>query len=69
MNAIYDYFKCLLYFLSVFIMVAIGKYEEAFVYFKEALGASRSILGNTHPDTLVYINNVGNVLKAQGKRI
>ena len=46
----------------------IGKYEEALVYYKEALDASRSILGNAHPTTLLYINNMGDVLEAQGKR-
>ena len=43
-----------------------GKYDEALVYCKEALETSRAILGNTHPDTLVSINNIGAVLKAQG---
>ena len=38
------------------------------MYYKEALDASRSILGNTHPDTLVSISTMGIVLKAQGKR-
>ena len=47
----------------------IGKYDEALVYYKEALDTSRSILGNTHPDTLVYTSYIGNVLYAQGKRI
>ena len=50
------------------IIVIIGKYDEALVYYKEALHASRSILGTTHPDTLVSISNMGNVLKAQGTR-
>ena len=50
------------------IIVTIGKYDEALVYYKEALDASRSILGTTHPDTLVSISNMGNVLKAQGTR-
>ena len=46
----------------------IGKYEEALVYYKEALDASRSILGNTHPSTLASISNIGNILYSQGKR-
>ena len=50
------------------IIVTIGKYDEALVYYKEALDASRSILGNTHPSTLACIGNMGNVLEAQGKR-
>ena len=50
------------------IIVTIGKYDEALVYYKDALDARRSILGNTHPSTLVSISNMGNVLKAQGKR-
>ena len=49
-------------------IVTIGKHDEALVYYKEALDARRSILGNTHPSTLVSISNMGNVLKAQGKR-
>ena len=49
--------------------IMIGKYDEALVYYKEALDASRSILGNTNPDTLESINNMGSVLHAQGKKI
>ena len=55
------------YSVLVFI-VTIGKYDEALVYYKETLDARRSILGNTHPDTLVSISNMGNVLYSQGKR-
>ena len=51
------------------IIVTIGKYDEALVYYKDALDARRSILGNTHPSTLASISNMGNVLKAQGKTI
>ena len=47
--------------------IMIGKYEEASVYYKEALDARRSILGNTHPSTLVSVSNTGRVLQAQGK--
>ena len=47
--------------------IMIGKYEEASVYYKEALDARRSILGNTHPSTLVSVSNMGSVLQAQGK--
>jgi len=47
--------------------ISIGKYDEALAYYKEDLVASRSILGNTHPDTLVSISNMGNVLRDQGK--
>ena len=43
-----------------------GKYDEALVYLKEALDVARSTLGNTHPDTLAYIGNVGNILCTQG---
>ena len=49
-------------------IATIGKYDEALVYYKESLDVRRSILGNTHPSTLVSINNMGNVLKAQGKK-
>ena len=37
------------------------------MYYKEALDASRSILGNTHPSTLASISNMGNNLYSQGK--
>ena len=30
------------------------------------MDASRSVLGNTHPDTVVSITNMGRVLQAQG---
>ena len=33
--------------------------------FKEALDTCRSILGNTHPDTLVSISNIGAVLSTK----
>ena len=36
------------------------------MYYKEALDASRSILGNTHPDTLVSMSNMGRLFEAQG---
>ena len=53
--------------LHIFIInTAIGKYDEAFVYYKEALDTSRSRLGNTNPYTLSAINNMGVVLNAQG---
>jgi len=47
--------------------IAIGNYDEALVYYKEALDGRRSILRNTHPDTLASISNMGNVLRDQGK--
>ena len=50
------------------ILVSKGKYDEALVYYKEDLDASRSISGNTHPDTLISISNMGNILQFQGKR-
>ena len=49
------------------IIVTIGKYDEALVYYKEALDASRSILGNTHPSTLACISNMGNILYSRRK--
>ena len=49
-------------------MLTIGKYDDALVFYIEALDARRSLLGNTHPSTLISISNMGNVLKAQGKR-
>ena len=38
------------------------------MYYQESLDASRSILGNTHPDTLASIGNMGVVLHSQGKK-
>ena len=38
------------------------------MYYEKALDASRSILGNIHPETLASINNMGNILQTQGKR-
>ena len=49
-------------------IVTIGKYEEALLYYKEALDARRSILGNTHPDTLASISDMGVIFHSQGKR-
>ena len=65
LESIYDYFQCIL--LNILIILGTtGKYDEALVYYKEALDASRSILGNSHPDTVAYIGNVGNILCTQG---
>ena len=36
------------------------------MYYQSALDASRSVFGNTHPKTLIFISNTGSVLKAQG---
>ena len=44
----------------------IGKYDEALVYYQEALDGNRSTLGNTHPHTLSYITLIGSILQAQG---
>ena len=38
------------------------------MYYKEVIDASRSTLGNTHPDTLSTICNMGRILHAQGRR-
>ena len=47
--------------------IKIGKFEEALIYYQEALNGSRSVLGNTHPDTIVSITNMGRALQAQGE--
>ena len=54
--------------LSCIISIAVSteKYDEGLVFLKEALDIRRSFLGNTHPDTLASINNIGDVLQAQG---
>ena len=49
-------------------IATIGKYDEALVYYKESLDVRRSILGNTHPDTVASIGNMGKVFQALGKR-
>ena len=38
------------------------------MYYKEALDVRRSILGYTHPHTLVSLGGMGNLLQAQGCR-
>ena len=53
----------------MYVNIFIGKYEEALVYQKEAIDGMRSILGNTHPDTLASISNMGGILSEQGKFI
>lgn len=45
----------------------IGKYEEALKYYKEASDGNRIELGNTHPDTLSSISNIGGILEKLGK--
>ena len=50
-------------------IVTEGKYDEALVYYQEALDASRFILGNTHPHTLACISNMGAVIFSQGELI
>ena len=55
--------------MYVIIDIIIGNYEEALIYYKEALEASRSVLGNTHPSTLVSISNMGDILSNLGKRL
>ena len=38
-----------------------GHYEEALRVYQEALGISRSVLGNRHPDVALQLNNMGTV--------
>ena len=37
----------------VLLIATIGQYDESSGYYKESLDAIRSILGKTHPDTLI----------------
>ena len=53
-------------FVFIFYDQYIGRYEEALVYYQEALDVRRLILGNTHPSTLISISKMGSVLQAQG---
>ena len=46
---------------------AIGRAELALPHAQAALTLRRRVLGRDHPDTLLSINNVGNLLVAQGK--
>ena len=43
-----------------------GKLDEAEPLLREALAARREALGDTHPSTLVSINNLGDLLQARG---
>ena len=44
-----------------------GKLAEAEPLFREALVASRSVLGERHPDTLIATNNLANLLQDVGQ--
>jgi tetratricopeptide (TPR) repeat protein len=44
-----------------------GQLEDAGVLLREALEASRAILGTRHPNTLASTNNLGSLLQAQGQ--
>jgi len=44
-----------------------GRLAEAEPLMREALGGRRHQLGDSHPDTLISINNLAVFLKAQGK--
>lgn len=47
----------------------LGKLNEAEVLYREALGASRSKLGDGHRSTVAYMNNLANLLKTKGATI
>jgi tetratricopeptide (TPR) repeat protein len=44
-----------------------GRYEEAELGFREALQASREVLGSRHPQTLGSLNNLAGLYNAQGR--
>ena len=43
-----------------------GKLEEAKLLYEEALQARRETLGDRHPDTLISISNLADLLRAAG---
>jgi non-specific serine/threonine protein kinase/serine/threonine-protein kinase len=49
------------------LLVAQDKLAEAEPYSREALDGMRRALGDEHPDTLSFINNMGHVLNRLGK--
>ncbi len=49
------------------LLLAQGEQSEAELYFREALESRRRVLGDDHPETLTSLNNMGGLLKAQGK--
>ena len=52
--------------MRLLFLLKLGENDEALVHYHEALDASRSILGNTHPHTLIHLSSIGSVLEAQG---
>ena len=44
-----------------------AEFGEAEPLFREALQKRRSTLGDAHPDTLTSMNNLAELLRAQGK--
>jgi tetratricopeptide (TPR) repeat protein len=44
-----------------------GQYSEAEALHRQTLELYKRILGEQHPSTLISINNLASVLKAQGK--
>ncbi len=46
---------------------SIGLYDSAYPLQESALATRRRVLGEEHPDTLTSINNMGALLRAQGK--
>src|SRR5215213_1012554 len=43
-----------------------GRYQEAAVLAEKALALAENTLGAEHPHTLIYVNNLGFMYKAQG---
>ena len=44
-----------------------GKYDEAEPLYRRALAGKEEALGPAHPDTLITVNNLANLLSEQGK--
>lgn len=47
--------------------LSIGLFDAAFLLQESALATRRRVLRSEHPDTLLSINNMGNLLRSQGK--
>jgi CHAT domain-containing protein/tetratricopeptide (TPR) repeat protein len=50
-------------------LYALGRYDEAEVFFREALDRRRALFGNDHLDTASTLHNLGTLLRMQGRHL